>query len=70
MVVLEVVRERIRELCLLSQTTPSLELLSLPEHVFFSPLTAEDAKQWKDIGAVVKVPSVASYAVSNRLPKA
>ena len=58
---LELIRERVNELCLLSLTTPSLELLSLPEHVFVSPITADDAKRWKD--ALSKVPSVANYAV-------
>ena len=56
------VRERVQKLCLMSQAIPSLELLSLPEHVFVSPITAEELKRWKEAGGV-KVPSVASYAV-------
>ena len=60
---LQVVRERVRELCLLSQSEPAQELLSLPEHIFMSTLTAEDHKRWKEAGPVVKVPGVSSYAV-------
>ena len=65
---LKVVRERVRELCLLSQSAPSQELLSLPEHVFLSTITADDAKRWKDAGPAVKVPGVSSYAVRRPPP--
>ena len=64
MATLELIRERVNELCLLSLTTPSLELLSLPEHVFVSPITADDAKRWKD--ALAKVPNVTNYAVCSQ----
>ena len=67
MVAHDVVRGRVRQLCLLSQVDPPQELLSLREHTFVSTLTPDDTKRWKDVGAVIKVPGVASYAV-RRLP--
>ncbi|GAX79865.1 hypothetical protein CEUSTIGMA_g7305.t1 [Chlamydomonas eustigma] len=66
--VLDVQRQRLWDMCVGSMRELPQELMSLKEYSFVSQLNPEDTKRWKDVGPVVKVHGVSSYAV-RRLSK-